>query len=98
MSIGFGVFLLLVLVNLLTFFRMGQDKHRAKAGDWRIPEKELLLWCACFGALGGLLGMRAFRHKTRHKKFTVGVPLLLALQCIVVLFALWRGSAGYLPS
>ena len=82
----------LLLTNLTAFCLMGADKRRAIRGRWRIPERTLLLTCACFGALGGLLGMRAFRHKTLHKRFPWGVPAMLVFQatllaCLLIHYA-----------
>ena len=84
--------LYLLAANLAAFLLMGADKRRARRGSWRLSEKALFLFPVLGGALGGLLGMRAFHHKTRHKKFTVGVPLLLLCQLALV-FWLWRGFA-----
>ena len=70
----------LVLVNLIAFALYGIDKRRAKQGAWRISEYTLLLVALLGGSLGALLGMRYFRHKTRHRKFRYGVPLILLLQ------------------
>lgn len=72
--------LYLLAVNLTAFALMGLDKRRAKRGKWRIPEKTLFLPAVLGGALGGTVGMRAFRHKTRHWYFRYGLPLLLFLQ------------------
>ena len=80
--------LYLLAVNLAAFVLMGLDKRRARRGEWRISEKALFLPAALGGALGGTLGMRAFHHKTFHRTFTFGVPLILALQ-IVIPFGLW---------
>ena len=70
----------LILVNLIAFALYGIDKRRAKQGAWRISEYTLLLVTLLGGSLGALLGMRYFRHKTRHRKFRYGVPLILLLQ------------------
>ena len=72
--------LYLVAVNLAAFVLMGVDKRRAKRGAWRISERALFLPALLGGALGGTLGMRAFRHKTKHWYFRWGLPLLLILQ------------------
>lgn len=72
--------LYLLAVNLAAFALMGIDKRRARRSAWRIPEKTLFLPALLGGALGGLLGMRIFRHKTRHWYFRFGFPLLLAVQ------------------
>lgn len=72
--------LYLLAVNLAAFGLMGADKRRARRGSWRVSERTLFLPAVLGGALGGLLGMKAFRHKTRHWYFRWGFPLLLALQ------------------
>lgn len=77
---------LLLALNVFSFSLMGIDKRRARRGAWRISERALLLSCACFGALGGLTGMRLFRHKTRHARFAVGVPLMLLMQLALLLW------------
>lgn len=68
------------LLNLFSAILFGIDKRKAKRKLWRIPETALLWSAVPFSALGALMGMRIFRHKTRHKKFAIGVPLLLILQ------------------
>ena len=70
----------LILMNLIAFALYGIDKRRAKQGAWRISEYTLLLVALLGGSLGALLSMRYFRHKTRHRKFRYGVPLILLLQ------------------
>jgi len=65
---------------------MGIDKLKAVHGAWRIPEKTLLLLAIIGGSLGGILGMYAFRHKTRHAKFSVGFPAILILQIAAGIF------------
>ena len=69
----------LLLINLITFAAYGYDKFCARRGAWRVPES------GCFfggggGSLGALLAMFLFRHKTKHLKFTIGVPVILGLQ------------------
>lgn len=72
--------LYLTLINALAFSLMLADKRRARKKQWRIPEAVLMTTAALGGSLGALLGMYTVRHKTRHPKFAVGIPLLLALQ------------------
>ena len=72
--------LYLLVVNLAAFVLMGADKSKARRGAWRISERALFLPALLGGALGGVLGMRTFHHKTRHWYFRWGFPLLLALQ------------------
>ena len=73
----------LAAVNLAAFALMGLDKRRARRGDWRISEKALFLPAVLGGALGGLLGMRVFHHKTKHWYFRFGMPALLIVQVIL---------------
>lgn len=70
----------LIVLNLVSFGLMAYDKHCARTGKWRIPEKTLFIAAACFGALGGVLGMQLCRHKTKHWYFRLFFPLMLAAQ------------------
>ena len=76
----------LVLVNAAAFILMLLDKQKARRSAWRISEATLLGVAVIGGSIGAILGMYLFRHKTRHLKFTLGLPLILAVQ--VWLFAL----------
>lgn len=75
----------LVVMNLVSFVLMAYDKIQAQNGGWRVPEIVLFAVTACFGGLGGVLGMQLMRHKTRHWYFQLGFPLLLVTQ-VVLLF------------
>ena len=70
-------------INLLTFFVYGIDKWKAKRDKWRVPEATLLMLAALGGSVGALLGMFVFHHKTKHKKFLIGVPLILLAQLVL---------------
>lgn len=83
----------LVIMNLAAFMAMGVDKSRAKRGAWRIPEKTLFSLSLLGGSIGSLAGMYAFRHKTRHMKFVVGMPAVLVLHIIVAIVLLYRWEA-----
>lgn len=74
------IFIYLEIVNLAAFALMGIDKRRAKKGMWRIPESVLILSAVIGGGIGALAGMYLFRHKTRKQKFTVGIPVIMAMQ------------------
>ncbi len=79
----FGVLTVVYAVmSLITFVMFGIDKKRAMNQEWRIKEATLLTMCLLGGSIGGLLGMRTFRHKTKKLKFTIGVPLLLVVNII----------------
>lgn len=73
----------LLIINALGFLLMLADKWKAKKNRWRIRESTLMAVAALGGSVGSLLGMYAFRHKTQHLKFTVGIPLILAAQCLI---------------
>lgn len=78
----------LLAVNLLLFALMGVDKYKARHDRWRVRESTLLVCAVIGGSVGGILGMRVFRHKTRHAVFCYGFPAILALQ-IVLAGVLW---------
>ncbi len=78
-----------LLINLTAYFLMGLDKHNAVKHKHRISERVLLGFAIAFGSIGILLGMLAFRHKTsksRHPAFTTGVPIILLVQLLIILF------------
>ena len=76
---------IIAIMNIAAFALMGHDKRCARQGKWRVPEKTLFLVTACFGGLGGVLGMKVFHHKTQHWYFKVFFPVLLAIQVVVVI-------------
>lgn len=80
------VFTYLFLINAAGFLIMLIDKQKARKNRWRIPERVLMGIATVGGSLGIMAGMRIFRHKTRHEKFTVGVPVILALQILFAVF------------
>ena len=83
----------LLIINALSFVLMLTDKIKAIKGHWRIPEKVLLGTAAVGGSLGCLLGMYSVRHKTRHLRFTLGVPVLFAIQAILFVI-LYSNTVG----
>ena len=75
----------LLAINIATFFLYGIDKYKAKKGKWRIPEATLLTMAAIGGSIGAWVGMRLWHHKTMHKKFKYGIPVIMIMQvCLVV--------------
>ena len=76
----------LIIINAAAFILMLADKIKAKRGAWRIPEATLMGIAALGGSVGALAGMYTFRHKTKHIKFTLGIPLILAAQAAGVIW------------
>lgn len=76
----------LLIINAAGLVLMLVDKLKAKRNRWRIPERNLMLTALLGGGIGCLAGMYLFRHKTQHPKFTMGIPLILALQIVA---AIW---------
>lgn len=76
----------LFIINAAGFILMLVDKIKAKKNIWRIREVTLFLVAALGGSLGSLLGMYTFRHKTKHFQFALGMPLILAVQILAVIF------------
>ena len=74
----------LIVINIVTFLVYGIDKWKAKQGSWRISEATLLILAVIGGSIGALLGMKVWRHKTMHKKFKYGLPLILIIQIILM--------------
>ena len=80
----------LLIVNAVAFLLMLIDKVKAKKNRWRIKESTLMLWAAIGGSIGALAGMYTFRHKTLHRKFTIGIPAILILQIAAVIYILYK--------
>lgn len=78
--------LYLLLINAAAFILMLVDKRKAIKNRWRIPERTLILSAVFGGSIGALLGMYTFRHKTKHLKFTLGIPAILIAQ---ISLAIW---------
>lgn len=79
----------LLIVNAIAFLLMLIDKQKAKKKKWRIPEATLMGFAAIGGSIGALMGMYTFRHKTLHKKFTIGIPAILILQVTAAVYWLY---------
>ena len=74
----------LIFINVVTFLVYGIDKWKAKQGSWRISEATLLILAAIGGSIGALLGMKIWHHKTMHKKFKYGLPLIFIIQILLI--------------
>ena len=78
----------LLAVNIATLFLHGIDKYKAKKGRWRISEATLLMMAVIGGSIGAWAGMRLWHHKTMHKKFKYGIPVIIILQVALAVYLL----------
>ena len=78
----------LLAVNLVTFLLYGIDKYKAKKGKWRISEATLLTMAAIGGSIGAWAGMRLWHHKTMHKMFKYGIPVIIIFQVALAVYLL----------
>ena len=80
------IFLYLIVINICGFLIMFIDKNRAVHKEWRIPEKTLMFLSLIGGSIGMFAGMHIFRHKTKHIKFTLGVPFIFIVELITAVY------------
>ena len=92
MTIEQLILIYLIAINVVTFFAYGIDKWKAKRSKWRISEATLLGMAVIGGSIGAWLGMRVWHHKTMHKKFQLGIPLIIVVQIALVI---WIISKSY---
>ena len=76
----------LLIVNVLAFIIYGFDKYQARKAGRRIPEATLLIWARIGGSIGAWMGMKIWHHKTLHKKFKYGIPILITMQVAFVVY------------
>lgn len=76
----------LLAINAVTFIVYGIDKYKAKKAKWRIPEATLLLLAVLGGSVGAWVGMKVWHHKTMHKKFKYGIPVILLIQIALIAY------------
>lgn len=76
----------IIIINVITYIVYAYDKNQAKKHKWRVRESTLLFLAFAMGSVGALAAMYITIHKTKHKKFTIGVPLLLILNIIILIF------------
>lgn len=75
-----------ILINFISFFIMWYDKKKAQKNQWRISEKALFLFALFLGGIGIYAGMYRFRHKTKHSKFTIGIPVVIIFNFIAIYY------------
>ena len=78
----------LLAVNIASFLLYGIDKYKAKKGKWRVSEATLLMMAVIGGSIGAWAGMRLWHHKTMHKKFKYGIPLIIIMQIALAVYLL----------
>ena len=83
-----NVIIYLLVINIIGFFAMWIDKWKAKNNRWRIPENTLFILTVLGGGIGTIAGMYTFRHKTKKTQFTIGMPAILILEIILVVYVL----------
>lgn len=81
--------LYLIIINIIAFLAMYIDKRKAKYGKWRIQEQSLFILALIGGSIGAIIGMYTFRHKTKKLRFSIGFPIILILQ-IVLIISIWN--------
>lgn len=84
MKYQYVIAIYLVAINLTAYILYAIDKYKSKKYKWRISEKALIIAALVGGSVGALFAMKMFRHKTKHKKFTIGVPLILIAQIVML--------------
>lgn len=82
------IFYCFLALNLLTFIIYGIDKLKAKNAKWRISEATLILLAVIGGSIGAWLGLQVWRHKTQHKKFYIGIPVIIIMQVVATIYML----------
>lgn len=80
----------IIAINIVGVFIMAWDKMKARGDGWRVSENNLLLIAIVGGSVGIYLGLKVFRHKTRHYKFSVGVPIIFFIQAGIVVWLFTR--------
>ena len=86
--IGTYILYYLASINAITFIVYGIDKLKAKNAKWRISEATLIFFAIIGGSIGAWLGLQVWRHKTQHKKFYIGIPVIIILQVVATIYVL----------
>ncbi len=84
-----------VAINLAGFIAFGIDKSKARRNKWRIPEATLFLFAIFGGSLGCLLAMHTFRHKTQKSSFYIGIPVILGIQLLVIVYLIFLSPLSF---
>lgn len=80
------ILIYVILINIIGFLSMYIDKKKAVSHKWRTKESTLMLIALLGGGIGSFAGMRCFRHKTKHLKFTLGIPVIILIEIFIILY------------
>lgn len=80
------LYVYILIINIISFCLIGIDKYFAKNNMYRISEKTLVIVSLLLGGIGSFIGMYFFRHKTKHKKFIIGIPIIILLNIFTFYF------------
>ena len=80
------ILMYLLIINVIGFLSMGIDKFKSKRNMWRIKEQTLFTIALIGGSIGAIAGMYTFRHKTKHNSFVYGMPVILAVQIVAIIY------------
>jgi uncharacterized membrane protein YsdA (DUF1294 family) len=83
------IFIYFAAINLIAVILTLHDKRAAQKGAWRVKERTLLIVSVLGGSIAMLITMRCIRHKTKHAQFMIGIPVIIALQIILVVLVIW---------
>ena len=92
-----AILIYLLIINVVAFFVYGIDKYKTKHDKWRIPEAVLLLLAAIGGSIGVWCGLKVWHHKTMHKKFKYGVPVIFILQVVLAVWIINKMAQTPMP-
>ena len=87
---NWSILIYAAVMSLIAFAAFGIDKFKAKTNRWRISEKTLFSLALLGGGVGAYLGMKVFHHKTMHKQFVIGIPMIMVIQAVLLGWYLWK--------
>ena len=85
-----NIVIYIIIINVIGFLAMFIDKQKAKKGAWRIPEKTLVTIALLGGSIGGMLGMYIFRHKRHKSRCSIGFPIILVVQIVLIFYCITK--------
>lgn len=86
-----GIIAYIAVISIIGWILPIVDKKRAQKDEWRIRERTLFIVSALGGSLAMYLSMKKFRHKTKHKRFMIGIPAIMIVQVIIISIIVYIG-------